>query len=97
MKIVIDIPEELYKNKKGYLTTMDAHMICDAVAKGTPLPKGHGRLGDLDALEKEIVNGIKAGNYEEGYETFAHINNMDDCVECVKYADTIIEADKEEE
>jgi len=61
------------------------------------LPKGHGRLGDLDALEEEIVNGINAGNYEEGYETFAHINNMDDCVECVKYADTIIEADTESE
>lgn len=44
-------------------------------------------------LLKEIENGIKAGNYEEGYETFAHINNMDDCVDCVRYADTIIESD----
>ena len=67
------------------------------IVNGVPLPKGHGRLGDLDALEKEMTNGINAGNYEEGYETFAHINNMDDCVECVKYADTIIEADKKSE
>lgn len=75
----------------------DLFAIAKSIRKGTPLPIGHGRLGDLDALEKEIVNGIKAGNYEEGYETFAHINDMDDCIECVKYADTIIEADKEQE
>jgi hypothetical protein len=55
-----------------------------------------GRLGDLDALETEMVSGIRAGNYEEGYETFAHINNMDDCVDCVRYADTIINADTAE-
>lgn len=68
-------------------------MLIRAFENGTPLPKGHGRLGDLDALEKEIINGIKAGNYEEGYETFAHINNMDDCVDCVRYAPTIIESE----
>ena len=61
-----------------------------------PLPKGHGRLGDLDALEKEIINGIKAGNYEEGYEKYQHINDIDDCVECVHYADTIIEGSESE-
>jgi hypothetical protein len=67
------------------------------IKEGTPLPKGHGRLGDLDTLEKEIINGIKAGNYEEGYEEYEHINNIDDCVECIKYAPTIIEADEEVE
>lgn len=98
MKIVINISEEEYKkisnNNPSYA---DDFSIYYAIKNGTPLPKNHGRLGDLDALEKEIVNGIKAGNYEEGYETFAHINDMDDCVECVKYAPTIIEAESEEE
>lgn len=75
------------------IETLD--MLTQAFLKGTPLPKGHGRLGDLDALETEMVNGIHAGNYEEGYEEYGHINNMDDCVECVKYANTIIEPDKE--
>lgn len=96
IQLVIEIEERLYKNiidndkDDEEFEAMDM-AFCDA----KPLPKGHGRLGDLDALETEMVNGIKAGNYEEGYETFAHINDMDDCVECVKYADTIIEADKE--
>ena len=100
IEIVIKIDEDTYKDiKKGkiYTSTRDVPLeSVVAIANGTPLPKGHGRLGDLDALEKEITNGIKAGNYEEGYEEYGHINNMDDCVECVKYADTIIEADTAE-
>lgn len=37
VKIIIEIPKELYENKKGYLTNMDAHMICKAVQNGIPL------------------------------------------------------------
>lgn len=97
IELVIKIPAELYEAYKGrppMLGDAGMDMIAQSIASGMPLPKGHGRLGDLDALETEMVNGIHAGNYEEGYETFAHINNMDDCVDCVRYADTIIEADK---
>lgn len=93
MRIVIDIPNWLYNAIMDCKEPYYSKSLGDVVRDGTPLPKGCGRLGDLDALEKEIVNGIKAGNYEEGYEAFANINDMDDCVECVKYADTIIEAD----
>jgi hypothetical protein len=98
IELVIKIPESRYRllqtQARTNLGKEKLDEFSEAVLNGTPLPKGHGRLGDLDALEKEIVNGIKAGNYEEGYETFAHINDMDDCVDCVRYADTIIEADK---
>ena len=60
MKIVIDIDEELYKNKKGYLTTMDAHMICDAVAKGTPITEV---LDKIKAeIEAEKIEGFAARN-----------------------------------
>ena len=99
MQIMINIPDAIKEmadegdNKLIHLMWMI--ILIDAIKNGVVLPKGHGRLGDLDALEKEIVNGIKAGNYEEGYETFAHINDMDDCVDFVRCADTIIEADKE--
>lgn len=41
------------------------------------------------ALLEEIENGIKAGNYEEGYEKYSHINDMDDIIECIKYADSV--------
>ena len=103
MQIIIDIDEKYYNNIEPFLNGetikggINLFKTLEIIKNGTPLPKGHGRLGDLDALETEMVNGIHAGNYEEGYEEYGHINNMDDCVECVKYADTIIEADKESE
>lgn len=102
MQIVIDIDEKLYNyiqtdEYNEHLDKRFDYQIRFAVKDSIPLPKEHGRLGDLDALEKEMINGIKAGNYEDGYDNYSHINNMDDCVECVKYADTIIEADKAEE
>lgn len=68
------------------------HKDCPLIEIKTP----HGRLIDADELEQEMINGIRAGNYEDGYDNYPHINNMDDCVECVRYADTIIEAETEE-
>ena len=48
MEIVIDIDDEVYKR------FMDDYVGCPdiiyAVRKGIPLPKGHGRLIDADAL-----------------------------------------------
>jgi len=95
MQIVIDISEKMYEELKylnvhGFTTAVE-----EAVANGTPLPKGHGRLGDLDALKENMENGIRAGLLEEGYERYTNILDMDDCVECVEFADTIIEADTE--
>lgn len=102
MQIVINISENTYKRiqalaRDGYFD----HDMCGnsmrRIANGTPLPKGHGRIGDLDKLEKEIDGGIKAGLMIEGYENYSNINDVDDCLEYVKYAPTIIEADKEYE
>ena len=55
MQIVIDIPENLYK---ATVNGLDANEIWDlrvAVANGTSLPKGHGRLIDGDYLYKKFV------------------------------------------
>ena len=57
----------------------------------------HGRLGDLDALYEEISNGNKAYNGIEGYdEKYPNIGNVDDCLDAIKYADTVIEAEGSE-
>jgi len=81
MKVVIDIDDKLYERitieKEYYLE--DGEYLCSAIKNGTPLPKCHGRLGDLDKLEKDMKNYI--------------IFNVHDCVELVNCADTIIEAD----
>lgn len=98
MTIVIDIPEKTYSALTH--TEFDANLVVNemrkAIVNGKPLPEHYGRLGDLDDLEAEMINGIRAGNYEEGYEEYAHINDMDDCIECVKYAPTIIEGSDSE-
>ena len=84
MKIVIDIPEEYYKA----ITKIPNHQ-CTAdmliIKNGTPLPKGHGRLGDLDALREE-VSSWGMNDYEPS-----------DFTDEIDRADTIIEADKENE
>ena len=52
MKVVIDISEEDYAEtmyKKQY-SPREMDWIDRVIAKGTPLPKGHGRLIDADRL-----------------------------------------------
>ena len=61
MEVVIKIPDEYYDD--NIMVELDEFLtdyFCGTVCKITTLPKDHGRLGDLDMLEKEIVNGIKA-------------------------------------
>ena len=55
MQIVIDMPKEVYESaKNGTLDEMQSMYICGSVVNGTPLPKGHGRLIDKDALGEKL-------------------------------------------
>jgi len=66
MQIVIDIPEVFYEtlrkadaiisSQRSGKTLMS--VIFDAVVNGTPLPDGHGRIGDLDAVMSDISASI---------------------------------------
>ena len=51
---------------------------------------------DREKLIKELEYGIRAGNYEDGYENYTHINDVDDCVDTVKYFDKadVVEREK---
>ena len=51
---------------------------------------------DREKLIKELECGIRAGNYEDGYENYTHINDVDDCIDTVKYFDKadVIEREK---
>lgn len=52
MKLVIEIPDELYNDIKTHpLFSSDIPAIERAIRNGTPLPKGHGRLIDADKLD----------------------------------------------
>lgn len=56
MKIVIDIPEEIYLNAKTDMLC-GTDVIVNAIKNGIPLPKGHGRLIDGDELERRMKIG----------------------------------------
>lgn len=76
IEVVIKIDKDTFKK---YQESVDCEERA-IIVHGTPLPKGHGRIGDLDSLERDMIGGIKAANFEEGYADYAHINNVDDCV-----------------
>ena len=77
MKLVIDIPKEEYDE---ILSSEDCglHTLTRAVANGTPLPKGHGRLVDMS----EVI--VKLMQYYNSNKTIG---------QCLDEAHTVIEAD----
>lgn len=90
MQIVIEIPEDTYKDiiesgfiERGFIWDEDKEVAIHAIKNGTPLPKGHGRLIDEDALNLDYEVEMA-----DDWKTAHEIAN------CVKYAPTII--DKED-
>lgn len=87
IELVVKIPERIhYGIEKGITVngSKASQILIDAVKNGTLLPKGHGRLGDLDALREEVSSwGIN--DYEPS-----------DFMDEIDRTDTIIEADKEQ-
>ena len=82
MKIVIDIPKEIYTGEKtrGLLPT-----VIDAISNGTPLPEGHGRLID----EKELIEEIECEEIDGSYYDVIYAHSIYD-------APTIIEGSESE-
>lgn len=81
IELVVKIPQCYYEYCKSLTDAIEIQL---AVANGTPLPKGHGRIGDLDALRCENTD----------FDTYNDYCTMFDEIEA---AETIIEADKEGE
>ena len=86
IELVIKISEDEYQMCKSCLG--DADCIESAIANGTPLPKGHGRLIDADKLHHCECKG----NFSE-----CDTCLDDDLCNLVNEAPTIIEADTESE
>ena len=88
MKIVIDIPKSIYETieKDQFITRFQLAVLQSQIRKGTPLPKGHGRL--IDAREYE--NSIRKHYFDN--------STVIRCTEiALDNAPTIIEADTESE
>lgn len=85
IELVIKISESIYDCAKelGSLSVRQVIEVENAIKNGTPLPKGHGRLIDADALGEELHR------YTEAPYLYA--------LKVFNDASTIIEADKESE
>ena len=89
MQIVIDIDDNLYTRlfDNGKINVIDMRRACVAIRKGTPLPKGHGRIGDVDQMEYlKALHDAKFGKIKFS-EAINKIKNS---------IPTIVEADKAE-
>lgn len=104
MQIVIDIQDDVYRVLKEDIypipdTERLALVFKTLVKKGTPLPKGHGRLIDADKIcrhtfaEEDNLTGYGMTYSEMG----AYNDGINDMYKIIKRAPTIIEADKEVE
>lgn len=95
MQIVIDIPDGVYEvcracemisiNEKDIV----GGILSNAVAQGTLLPKGHGRLIDADELYDSFIDG------REGYD--CHTWSRIEIGDLIEDTPTIVPADKGEE
>ena len=57
MKVIIDIDDKLYgiiKDPKQLATMVHASRCAEAVENGIPIPKGHGRIADIDKILEEM-------------------------------------------
>ena len=97
MQIVIDISEKTYKHIMSMQFFIPASRsgkflleeILKAIRTGTPLPKGHGRLIDANALNKKMEEREeKLKDDRSMWESSAVSTALD------MFAPTIIEADK---
>lgn len=98
MQVVIDIPDETYNQiiEESKLSPRNLDYFERRIAKGTPLPKGHGDLKDADKIANE-VNALKDNwdRYGNEYES-GRYESYDYAVDMINDAPTIIEADKAE-
>ena len=88
MQVVIEIDEEKYQNimkvKNGIWGSQNMDSLEYAIANGTPLPKGHGALVEVNSVIVALVHN----DFLKDTVTCGQIVNILDKA-------TIIEADKE--
>ena len=90
MKLIIEIDEQYFELLQMAVMNGMGDNAQKIIAQGTPLPKGHGRLKDADAICKDIISalGIRDENYLLEAEKAVYKR--------IKIAPTLIEADKEQ-
>lgn len=89
IEIVIKLDEDV-KNRLcfGVTYTQDIQKLCEALNNGTILPKGHGKLKDVDKLTLDVFE------CEEENWMWTNITKSGYSKEQVESLETVLEADK---
>ena len=90
MQIVIEMTEDDYKKVQDGRAAVT--VMRNAIRNGIPLPKGHGRLIDADALEQRLEYDMRDADKRCDFYRVDRINTAENYV---ADTETIIEADKE--
>ena len=91
MKLVIDIPETIYEHIKNTWRKRRGSCPESNIAWGTPLPKHHGRLKDVDAFISKVKADREHSAYLRSWTADDVLNALDN-----SYVPTIIEAECED-
>jgi len=88
MKIVIDIPDTQYEYLAKIATVGEEPLgyFERVIMRDTPLPKRHGRLGDLDRVKAMVFNASM-----DEYFMPIKLLTCDDITDIISYIPTIIE------
>lgn len=88
MQIVIDLPEETYRDvvKNGFIYDEDNEVISHSIINGTPLPEGHG-----DLIDRKLALSDDGSCEFHMYDDYVKMRNY------LKSIPPIIEADAERE
>ena len=107
MELVINISEEIAEElirdaKESKCINMRyTRTLIDAIANGTPLPKGHGELKDVNEILEMFDDAIKTAEHEEHEYANAFKDNGKWCAEyesiksMIESARVLVKADKE--
>lgn len=79
----------------GYVAIYDAKDSFIGETKAFPVPD-HGRLGDLDALFKEVEYGRDHHTHTDGFAALHHRTEYNHFLRVISCAPTIIPADRKE-
>lgn len=83
-RMIIEVPEEvLWDIENGHVEDRNVYEYANLIHNGTQLPKGHGDLKDVDAIDLNQDEFISQSDY---YEAECAIENAPTIIE----ADTVI-------